>query len=183
MVNNVSWADNVFVNKGNIVHERVCKEGASYSSNCITERSVRVYNDKLGIFGVLDCLEFKKSGTATYIPRLDGKYSVSIIEYKVTAPKKGIIRTDEHMQLLAQKICVDSIFSCDCDTYFYYGDTRRREKVTFSEQDYEFLLKTLGEIRKVKLEGSIPPIRDGQYCSGCSLKDICMPPRGGKVQK
>lgn len=177
MENDVSWVDNVFVNKGNIVHERVCKEGASYSSNCITERSVRVYNDELGIFGVLDCLEFKKSNTASYLPKLSGRYAVSIIEYKVTAPKKGVVRKDEHMQLLAQKLCVDSIFSCDCETYFYYGDTRRKEKIAFTEQDRSFLIQTLDEIRKVKHEGIIPPIRKEQYCSGCSMKDICLPPK------
>ncbi len=181
MENNCSWAENVFVNKGNLAHRRVCEGDFSSSKGILQERSVRVYNDEWGLFGVLDSLEFKKSESGTYLPAYGGKYIVSIVEYKVTAPKNGNMRKDEHMQLLGQKICVDSLFGCDCQTYFYYGDTRKREKIEFCKEDYTFLAETLKQILEIKQNGIIPPIKVGQYCGGCSMKDICLPPKRSKI--
>ncbi|MBQ8495989.1 MAG: CRISPR-associated protein Cas4 [Clostridia bacterium] len=177
MENNCSWAENVFVNRGNLAHERVTEGKYSASRGTIQERSVRVFQDEWGLFGVLDCLELKKDKNGVEIPIYSGKYTVSIVEYKVTAPKNNQIRIEDRMQLLGQKICVDSLFSCHADTYFYYHDTRRREKIEFSEEDYSFLKQTLTEIREIKQKGIIPPIRNDQYCSGCSMKDICLPPK------
>ena len=181
MENNCSWAENVFVNRGNLAHKRVCEGEISSFKGVLQERSVRVYNDEWGLFGVLDTLELKKSDKGVYIPAYNGKYVVSIVEYKVTAPEKGNIRKDEQMQLLGQKICVDGLFGCDCQTYFYYSDTRKREKTEFCREDYIFLAETLAQIRKIKQNGTIPPIKEGQYCSGCSMKDICLPPKRRKA--
>lgn len=127
----------------------------------------------------MDCLELKKDKNGVSVPMHEEKYTVSIVEYKISAPKNGTIRTEDRMQLLGQKICVDSLFSCDADTYFYYHDVRRREKVEFSENDYEVLKEILEEIREIKKDGRIPPIRKDQYCSGCSMKDICLPIKRG----
>ena len=33
----------------------------------------------------------------------------------------------------------------------------------------------LKEMRSDFMQGVIPPIRKGQKCSGCSMKDMCMP--------
>lgn len=181
MENNCSWAENVFVNKGNLAHKHVSEGDFSSSKGVLQERSIRIYNDEWGLFGVLDSLEFKKSEYGTYIPAYGGTYVVSIVEYKVTAPKNGKIRKDEHMQLLGQKICVDSLFGCDSQTYFYYSDTRKREKIEFCKEDYTFFAETLKQIRQIKQNGTIPPIKDDQYCGGCSMKDICLPPKRSKT--
>ena len=179
MENDCSWSENLFVSRGNLAHERVTEGKMTASRGVIQERSVRVFNDEWGIFGILDCLELKKDKNGVSVPMYEEKYTVSIVEYKISAPKNGTIRTEDRMQLLGQKICVDSLFSCDADTYFYYHDVRRREQVEFSENDYEFLKEILEEIREIKKDGSIPPIRKDQYCSGCSMKDICLPIKRG----
>ncbi len=181
MENDCSWAENVFVSRGNLAHERVTEGKITSSRGTIQERSIRVFNDDWGLFGILDCLELKKDKNGVEVSAYDGKYTVSIVEYKISAPKNGKIRMEDHMQLLGQKICVDSLFSCDADTYFYYHDTRRRERVEFAEEDYIFLKKTLNEIREIKRNGHIPPIRKDQYCSGCSMKDICLPGKRGRI--
>ena len=175
MENDCSWAENAFVSRGNLAHERVTGGKISSSRGTIQERSVRVFNDEWGLFGVLDCLELKKDKNGVLFPTHEGKYAVSIVEYKISAPTNGKIRTEDRMQLLGQKICVDSLFSCNAETYFYYHDMRRREKVEFSEEDYQFLKNILEEIRGIKHNAIIPPIRKDQYCSGCSMKDICLP--------
>ena len=37
------------------------------------------------------------------------------------------------------------------------------------------LIKLLEEMRINLEQGVIPPIRKGQKCNGCSMKDLCMP--------
>ncbi len=176
-----AWAENVFVNRGQLAHERVDTGKVSSAYGTIQERSVRVYNDEWNLYGVVDCLELKPAKDGVTIPTYEGKFKVCIVEYKVTAPKNGAVRYDDWMQLLGQKICVDWLFGCNAETCFYYHDTRKREKVVFEAKDYEFLRKTIAEMQRLKNEGEIPRISDGQYCCGCSSKDICLPPKGRRA--
>lgn len=182
-----SWAENVFVCKGNLVHENVDSGKCISARNAIVEHSVRVYNDDWGLFGVIDCLELRRSKAGCFIEKYNNCFELTIVEYKVRAPKTGGFRYEDGMQLLAQKICVDNIFKTDCETFFYYADTRKRVRVVFDEEDYAFLKATLGEMNELRANFIIPPIQKGQYCNGCSLKDICIPKgekkRNAKVAK
>lgn len=170
-----SFTENIFVVKGDLVHDRVNSGQAFSSKGVIHENTVRVYNDDWGIFGVLDCIELSRSSRGTYIAKYGDKYEATIVEYKLSAPKKGINRPEDVIQILAQKICVDSLFGCDCKCCFYYDDTKKRAAVTFSLEDYELLKLTLQQINTAKENGIIPPVRKSQNCSGCSMKDICLP--------
>ena len=43
-------------------------------------------------------------------------------------------------------------------------------------EEYDIKLKNiLAEMRRNLATGHIPGIRKGQKCSGCSMKDLCMP--------
>lgn len=82
------------------------------------------------------------------------------------------------MQVFAQKICVDSMFGCDCDAMIYYADVKKRISLPLHENAElyrERLLRALSEMRKYMEKGEIPPVRQRQYCSGCSMQDLCMP--------
>lgn len=173
-----SWAENVFVCKGNLIHENVDAGKYSCARGVIAERSVKVYNDDWGLFGVIDCLELRRSASGCFLEKHGDKFAPTIVEYKVRSPRSGAFRREDGMQLLAQKICADSIFQTDCATCFYYADTRKRVRAEFQKEDYVFLKSTLAEMNRLLQSGVIPPIRDGQYCGGCSLKEICMPKRG-----
>ena len=175
METDCSWAENVFVCKGNLVHENVDSGKCLYARNAIVERSVDVYNDDWGLFGVVDCLELRRSPSGCLIEKYGDRFQLTIVEYKVRAPKTGSFRYEDGMQLLAQKICVDEIFKTDCKTCFYYADTRKRIKAEFHEEDYTFLRETLAKMNELREACVIPPVKAGQYCGGCSLKDICMP--------
>ena len=170
-----SWAENVFVCKGNLVHENVDTGKCLSSRNAIVERAVRVYNDDWGLFVIIDCLELRRSASGCFIEKYGGRFETAIVEYKVRSPKTGDFRHEDGMQLLAQKICADAIFKTDCKTFFYYADTRKRVGAEFHVEDYTFLKATLAEMNALREASVIPPVRKGQYCSGCSLKDICMP--------
>ena len=175
METDCSWAENVFVCKGNLVHENVDTGKCLFARNAIVERSVRVYNDDWGLFGVVDCLELRRAASGCLIEKYGGRFELAIVEYKVRSPKSGDFRYEDGMQLLAQKICVDAIFKTDCETFFYYANIRKRVKPEFHKEDYSFLRATLAEMNELCKASIIPPVRKGQYCGGCSLKDICMP--------
>ncbi|MCI8510329.1 MAG: Dna2/Cas4 domain-containing protein [Lachnospiraceae bacterium] len=82
------------------------------------------------------------------------------------------------MQVFAQKICVDYIFKCDCDAVIYYGDIKRRIRLPIKENYAEYdnmLREIICQMRRNIEKGIIPAVKKGQKCSGCSMKDLCMP--------
>lgn len=176
-----AWAENVFVTKANLMHERVHDPDRNYmvrGRKVFT--SVPVYNDleEYNLYGVTDCLECKESKDGIDAFHDGKKYKLCIVEYKPTKSKQQTHRKDDLMQIFAQKICVDYVFHCDCETVLYYADVKRRIPVDFTDSYREFdneLKDLLCEMRTNLREGNIPPIRKGQQCSGCSMKDLCMP--------
>ena len=164
-----AWAENYYVTKANLLHRRVHDDNRYVSKAKGSHTGVTVFNDmpQYGLVGVTDCLE-----------ESHGQYT--IVEYKPTQPKSGSYRHEDLMQVFSQKICVDHVFHCNSMGVIYYADTRKRVKLPLQENydDYDAELKQiLQEMRKYLREGIIPPIEKGQKCSGCSMKDLCMPSR------
>ena len=157
-----AWAENVSVVLANIMHENVHSGKHQFkSNNKVVLSSVTLYNDELDLYGVADCIEFCKNKDGVPIDGLDGKYTVRLVEYKPTQPKDGSIRETDAIQVFAQKLCADYIWECNSEGCIYYADTRKRVKMPFDEDVME--------------SGVIPPKIKGQKCSGCSIKDLCMP--------
>lgn len=176
-----AWAENVFVTKANLMHKRVHDPDRNYSTkDKKVFTSVSVYNDseEYDLYGVADCIEATESPDGICLPGLPGKYDLCIVEYKPTKPKNGEYREDDLMQVFAQKVCVDHVFGCDCKGVLYYADVKKRYPLPLQEnyQIYDAKLKSILNDMRSRLEtGCIPPIAPKQYCSGCSLKDVCMP--------
>lgn len=177
-----AWAENVYVTKANLMHERVHDTKNSYTTRGRKVfTSVSVYNDleTYNLYGVTDCLELiRDEENGVSVNGSKEKYHISIIEYKPTRPKNLEYRDDDLMQVFAQKVCVDYVFGGDCDGIIYYADEKKRVILPLRQnyEEYDTQLKrTLEEMRKYLKEGKIPAIRKGQKCSGCSMKDLCMP--------
>lgn len=176
-----AWAENVFVTKANLMHERVHDPDRNYTARGRKVfTSVPVYNDleEYNLYGVMDCLECKESKDGVDAFHDGKKYKLCIVEYKPTKSKQQTHRKDDLMQIFAQKICADYVFHCDCETILYYADVKQRIPVDFTDSYREFdneLKDLLCEMRTNLREGIIPPIKKGQQCSGCSMKDLCMP--------
>lgn len=179
---NRAWAENFFVTKANLMHERAHTKNQNYlSRGRRIYTSVPVYNDfpDYNLYGVTDCLEVKEddSNCDRNLERLKGR-DICIVEYKPTKPRTGDYYEEDLMQVFAQKLCVDYVFSCECTAEIYYGDVKRRYllplKENYSEYD-EKIKSILKEMRENLACGQIPPIRKGQKCGGCSMKDLCMP--------
>lgn len=176
---NRDWAENVFVVKANIMHENVHSgEHALRSGRKIEMSAVAVYNDELDIYGITDCIEFEKSENGTYIDSLDGKYNVKLVEYKPKQPKNGEIRETDAIQVFAQKLCADYIWSCNSYGYIYYADTKKRIKLPFNEEYDKYFSRfteLIAGMKECAAGNEIPGRIKGQRCSGCSMKDLCMP--------
>lgn len=163
-----AWAENYFVTKANIMHERVHDPENHYNAHGRkVYTAVPVYNDEeeYNLYGVVDCFEESDKGFC-------------IVEYKPTKPKDADYHEDDLMQVFAQKICIDHIFRCDCNAVLYYGDVKRRVKLPLREKYdiYDARLKDiLTRMRDYMERGEIPEIDRNQHCNGCSMKDLCMP--------
>lgn len=176
-----AWAENAFVTKANLMHDRVHNPDENYTSRgkkIFT--SVQVYNDlkPYNLYGVTDCLEMTKAEQGISIAGIGDKYNICIVEYKPTKPKEKEYHEEDLMQVFAQKLCVDYVFESDCEAVIYYANVKKRIKIPLREnfEKYDCQLRALLEEMRYYLEhGIIPPIRKGQKCSGCSLKDLCMP--------
>lgn len=175
---NNDWAENAYVVKANIMHEKVHSGEHSYSNkNGFSESSIILYNDNLDIYGVADCIEFKKSKTGDFIYN-DEKYKVILVEYKPSKPKNDIISETDAIQVFAQKLCADYMFNCNCDGYLYYSDVKRRVKLPFDteyQKFYSIFENCVTKMRQILEDGNIPQREKNKKCSGCSLSDICMP--------
>lgn len=176
---NCDWGENAFVVKANLMHTHVHDGTHEYKSkNKIVKSSVAVYNDELDLYGITDCVEFERCAEGVEIHGLDGKYKVNIVEYKPSQPKNGEIRQADAIQIFAQKICADSVWNCDSQCFIYYSDTKKRVRMPFdTEYDsyYSLLENLLKEINICLETKTIPDRIKGQNCSGCSLKEACMP--------
>lgn len=176
-----AWAENLFVTKANLLHERVHNPDNQYASRGKKIfSSVPVYHDlePYYLYGMVDCLEATPDRSGISIDGLDGKYQLCIVEYKPTAPRDEAFRRDDLMQVFAQKLCVDFVFGGDAAGVLYYGNTKKRVNLPLKEnfELYDHELKILlEEMRDHLKRGRIPQIRKGQKCSGCSMKDLCMP--------
>lgn len=176
-----AWAENYFVAKAVVIHERVHDPKRNYTlrgRKVLT--SLNVYCDlpEYDIAGVVDCLEAMPCSVGATLDTTKTRYSLCIVEYKPTMPQGRDFNPDDAMQVYAQKICVDNIFGCDCDAVLYYDDKNKRVSLPFREERAQWdahLRATLAEMRKYLVDNRIPPISNEQSCGGCSLKDLCMP--------
>ena len=174
------WSENAFVNRAKLIHERVDGGKPTALRGSIVERSVQVYDDEWGLFGVLDALELKPSDHGVFIPKYRERFALTVIEYKPSVPRSEHALFADRMQLLAQKICADRVFGAECSACFYYADTRKRAWIRFEEEDRVSLAKILRSIGDCRREGRIPSPQKSALCSGCSMKDICLPKAGGE---
>ncbi|MGI6117251.1 MAG: CRISPR-associated protein Cas4 [Bilifractor sp.] len=174
-----SWAENYFVTKADLMHQRVHNPDHSYvSAKKRVLTAVPVYHDELGLFGVTDCIELRKDRHGVPIKGYPDTYDLTIVEYKPRQPSGTDYKAEDVIQVFAQKVCVDFIFKCDCRGVIYYGDTRARKELPLREnyrQYYSELLELIAKIRENTVNGTIPPIKTGQKCGGCSFRDLCLP--------
>jgi len=176
---NHDWAENAFVVKADIMHERVHDGSHSFSDkNKIVRSSIALYNDlpEYDLFGIADCIEFVKHKNGIKIKDLPDSYLIKIVEYKPKPPKDCDYHETDAIQVFAQKVCADYIWGGSAECFVYYSDTKKRVRLPFDSmfEHYDKILKDLlREMRGIREKNEIPARKKGQKCSGCSMKDVC----------
>lgn len=168
------WAENLRTVDGEIMHRNVHDSDFNETrGDVITTRAMAVSSAELGIIGECDVVEFKKSKNGVSIFGREGTYSVMPIEYKRGEPKEDDC---DIMQLCAQGLCLEEMLCCEIPFGFlFYGETRRRLKVEFTEELRNRVKSVISEMHKLYRDKYTPKVKRTKACNACSLKNICLP--------
>ena len=168
------WQENLHTAEGQVFHRRAHdEEQTEVRGDTIIVRGMRVQSERLGISGICDVVEFTRSPDGIALAGREGRYQVHPVEYKKGAPKEH--QADE-LQLCAQAMCLEEMLLCRIDEgSLFYGEPRRRTRVTFSPELRAQAEQMIGEMHQLDERGHTPRVKRHKGCSACSLKEICLP--------
>lgn len=176
----LQWQENVRTVEGKLLHEVAHDASVKEKrGSLIVVRAMPVHSRELGISGECDVVEFYKAEDGVPISGREGKYRVIPVEYKRGKPKTDDV---DALQVAAQALCLEEMLCCDIPYgYIYYGETRHRERVDFSETLRQKVKDMYTEMHKYYAQRYTPKVRISKSCNACSLKDICLPILNKKV--
>jgi CRISPR-associated exonuclease Cas4 len=158
------WAEDVATVEGRLLHERVDAGRSESRPGVRITRGVLIRSVALGVSGIADVVEFRGEPRRPFP-----------VEYKRGKPKTH--RADE-VQLCAQAICLEEMYGgAIAEGALFYGETRRRQPVTFDAELRDLTARTAAGARADILAGRTPPPVAKPACRRCSLVDLCMPVR------
>ena len=168
------WEDNVRTVEGNIMHESAHNDQFTESrGDILVLRGLRIESEKLGLSGVCDVVEFKRSADGISLHGREGLWQPYPVEYKHGKPKEDDC---DQLQLCAQAMCLEEIFVCEIpEGSLYYGETRHRQQVTFTPVLRDKVESMTTEMRSYYIRRYTPSARPSKTCNACSLKDLCLP--------
>ena len=163
------WAENLRTTEGRLMHERAHDTSLrELRGDTLTVRGVNISSPTLGVSGQCDVLEYHKSSMGVPLPGMNSLWLPYPVEYKKGAPKE----TDaDRMQLCAQAMCLEEMLCCDIsEGALFYGETRRREKVTFTDAMRQSVLEALKEMHNLYQKGYTPKVKTHQIMQCLFLK-------------
>lgn len=167
------WVDNLRTVEGDLLHRRAHEEQTELRGDTLTVRGLRVISHRLQIQGVCDVVEFYRDPTGINLASREGKWLPYPVEYKRGAPKP--FDADE-LQLCAQAMCLEEMLLCAIpEGSLFYGEPRRRTRVTLDEPLRERVEALLSEMRTLYIQGRTPKAKPSKGCAACSMKDLCLP--------
>lgn len=168
------WSENYRTVDGKIFHDKAHDRFATEKrGGQIISRGMPVFSSTLGISGECDVVEFHENINGVNINGREGKYAIIPVEYKRGEPKKD---NSDILQLTAQAMCLEEMFLCSVEKgYLYYGETRHRIEVLFSEELRSEVSAMFKEMHDYFSRRYTPKVKWSKACNACSLKDICLP--------
>ena len=170
------WAESARTVQGHQLHEQVDLPGLESRPGIRMARALDLRSERHRLVGKADMVVFYEDPA---YPATGRPYPV---EYK-----RGSKNTFRHaeLQLCAQGICLEEMLGVPVPAgAIYYGASRRRREVLFTELLRGETLQAAAGILDMLASGRTPPTEFGAKCSECSLKDLCMPelPAPGTVR-
>jgi CRISPR-associated exonuclease Cas4 len=159
------WSESGLTAEGRIMHEKVHDEGNESRGAVRIARGVPLRSLRLGLVGVADVVEFRKVGKGAWQP--------FPVEYKRGKPKPDHC---DAVQLCAQAMCLEEMLSVAVpEGALFYGRTRRRADVVFSDSLRSETEQTAEKARDLIMKGVTPLPVYAKRCESCSLIGDCMP--------
>ena len=177
------WAENYQTVDGALMHEKA-HDGLSCErrKDVVISRGMPIHSREMGVSGVCDIVEFRRSEEGISIQKFGGKFFVIPVEYKRGKPKED---DSDILQLAAQAMCLEEMLCCRIEKgALYYGQTKRRLEVEITEERREQVRAVFAEMHRYFDRGYTPGVRRTKAGGVCSLKEICLPEldRGGSVK-
>lgn len=171
------WAENEHTITGELFHKRAHDTYFSEKrEQVIISRGLPVHSRTMGVSGVCDIVEFRESEQGIEIFGKKGLYKVYPVEYKKGSPKDTEI---DILQLTAQAMCLEEMLACKIEEgAVYYGETRHREKVAFTDALRNQVKSSFQEMHQLYDKKYTPRVKWSKSCNACSLRDICVPKLG-----
>lgn len=170
----LQWQENVRIIEGRLLHEHAHDADLKEKrGDLIIVRAMPIHSRELGISGECDVVEFHKCQDGINLAGREGKYYVIPVEYKRGQPK---INDVDMLQVTAQAMCLEEMLCCEISFgYLYYGETRHRQKVEFTDELRQRVKDMFEEMHQYYERRHTPKVKRTKSCNACSLKDICLP--------
>ncbi|MEA4942726.1 MAG: CRISPR-associated protein Cas4 [Oscillibacter sp.] len=168
------WQENLRTVDGDLFHQRAHDaEASERRGNLLIVRGMRVFSRALGISGTCDVVEFYLDDAGIPLHGQEGLWQPVPVEYKRGEPKAG---DADELQLCAQAMCLEEMLVCAVPGgSLFYGETRRRLPVVFTQELRERVKSVLLEMHQLMARGCTPRVRTSKSCNACSLKELCLP--------
>ncbi len=171
------WAENMHTVVGELMHKKAHDPYlVEKRKDLLVARSLPVASREMGVSGECDVVEFHRCEDGIKLHGHRGTFSVYPIEYKKGKPK---ITEEDRLQLVAQALCLEEMFSTDIsEGALFYGETKRRETVEISEDLRQEVKAMFREMHQYFDRKYTPNVKYSKACNACSLKEICLPKLG-----
>lgn len=171
------WQENERTVKGELFHKHAHDVWATEKrGSVIVSRGLAVKSKLMGLTGACDIIEFTKCEEGVPLFGHRGLYEIYPIEYKRGKPKDV---PADILQLAAQAMCLEEMLSANIrEGAIFYGETRHRERVSFTEEIREQVKRYTEEMHQLYDRHYTPKVKWSKSCNACSLKEICMPRLG-----
>lgn len=161
------WSENLYTAQGRTLHDRVDREHHESRKATRTEYAMPVRSLRYGLIGVTDVVELEKNSIGMYS-------SVRPVEYKRGKRKSGDV---DNVQLCAQALCLEEMFSVSVDEgQFYYLQQHRRTTLQIDDELRKRTIDLVHRVRDILSSQRTPQaVYERQKCERCSLNELCMP--------
>lgn len=168
------WQENLRTIEGEILHEKAHDNQSSEKrKDIIISRGIAVFSRYLGVSGVCDVVEFRKSDNGVKLFGREGLYLPTPIEYKRGKPKEN---NADDLQLCTQAMCLEEMLLCEItEGFLFYGETNHRHKVIFDNQLRGKVRSMLKEMHDMYERRYTTKVKITKACNACSLKELCIP--------
>jgi CRISPR-associated exonuclease Cas4 len=184
------WVENRWTAEGQVLHRKAHEGKPETRDGERIARGLVLRSLEWGLAGVADIVLWRPpagrpprvktlaQAIADATPAELAEWSIRPVEYKRGKPKTNDC---DRVQLCAQAICLEEMLGIAVPVGdLFYGRTRRRTEVEFSDQLRSTTLAAARRIHELIATGTTPPAVYEKKCDACSLLSICLPKSLGK---